>query len=292
MVSLAQGQASPQINQIHILNVGVNLGLAALKISIGILAGSGALVADGLNSASDLFSNAVAWIGYRLSLRPPDEDHHYGHGNFEPAAAALIGAIIFAAGLAVIWRAFSGVDVTMGGAPGFAALATALLSVVASAWLGFVTLKVGRKHHSPSLIALGRDKTSDAFSSGLAMVGIAGSLGGLTWLEPPVTVLVGIWICVLGVRSMSEGTDVLMDRVSDPELRGELEAKAKEVKGVECVRDVRLHPLGATYGADLTICVQGTISVSEGHDIAAEVEESITDSIQRVAQVVVHVEPS
>jgi cation diffusion facilitator family transporter len=283
---------SPQIHQIHRLNVAVNLIMATVKVSIGLAAGSGALVADGLNSTSDIFSNAVAWIGYKLSLRPPDEDHHYGHGNFEPAAAALIGGIILAAGLAIIWRAFSGVDLTASGGLGWAALAAALLSVVISAWLGRVTLKVGREHHSPSLVALGRDKISDAFSSGLAMVGIAGSLSGLTWVEPPATVLVGLWICVLGVHSISDGADVLMDRVSDPKLRGELEAKAKGVSGVECVRDVRVHPLGATYSADLTICVEGTISVSAGHDIAGEVERAITDSIERVAQVVVHVEPS
>ncbi len=266
--------------------------MAGLKLSIGLAAGSGALVADGLNSTSDLFSNAVAWVGYKLSLRPPDDDHHYGHGNFEAAAAAIIGAIIFAAGLAVIWRAFTGLDITTEGGLGWAALGAALSSVLISAWLGALTLKAGLAVHSPSLVALGRDKRSDALSSGLVMVGITGSLAGIPWIEPPVTVIVGIWICVLGVKSISEGTDVLMDRVKDPGLRDEMIALIWTVEGVNCVREVRLHPLGATYGADLTICVKGDLTVSQGHEIAVQVEACITQALERVVRVVVHVEPA
>jgi cation diffusion facilitator family transporter len=270
----------------------VNLALAAVKLSLGLLAGSGALIADGLNSASDLCSNAVAWIGYRLSLRPPDEDHHYGHGNFEPAAAALIGAIILTAGLGVIWRAFTGVDATTGGLLGWLALAAAGISGLVSLWLSRLTLEAGRAALSPSLVALGRDKRSDALSSALVLMGIGGSLLGFAWIEPPVTVAVGLWICVLGVKSISEGTDVLMDRVSDPALRGALVERATQVEGVECVRDVRLHPLGTTYGADLTICVKASLTVAAGHKIAAEVEVAIIEKLELVVQVVVHVEPA
>jgi divalent metal cation (Fe/Co/Zn/Cd) transporter len=81
-----------------------------------------------------------------------------------------------------------------------------------------------------------------------------------------------------------------MNRVNDPKLRGELEAKG--VSGVECVRDVRVHPWGAPHSADLTVCVEGTISVRAGHYIAGEVECAITDSIERIVRVMVHVEPS
>ena len=103
--------------------------------------------------------------------------------------------------------------------------------------------------------------------------------------------VVGIWISILGVKSISEGADVLMDRVSDPELRGELEACAALVEGVSGVRNVRLHPLGSTFGADLTICVDGALTVAEGHQIALRVEAAITKGLARVAHVVVHVEP-
>lgn len=266
--------------------------MAALKLTVGIAAGSGALVADGLNSTSDLLSNAVAWVGYRLSLRPPDEDHHYGHGNFEAVAASIIGAIILAAGLAVIWRGYSGGDVTVGGGLGWSALGAAAASVVVSAWLSRLTLKVGRAVHSHSLIALGRDKRSDALSSSLVFIGIGGSLAGVSWIEPPITIIVGLWICVLGIKSISEGFDVLMDRVSDPELRSALEASAAAVEGVVRVRDVRLHPLGSTYGADLAIHVNGALTVAEGHEIAVRVEAAVSQDLVRVVHVVVHVEPA
>ena len=281
-----------RVGRVHRLNIGVNLVLAGGKLALGFAAGSGALVADGLNSASDLFSNAVAWVGYRLSLRPPDEDHHYGHGNFEAAAATLIGGVILSAGLAVLWRAFTEATVTEVGGLGWAALVAAAASVLACFWLSSVTLRVGREVHSPSLVALGRDKRSDALSSLLAVIAIGGSLAGVAWIEPPVTMLVGGWIAVLGFKSIVEGLDVLMDRVTDPGLRGELEAVARAVPGVEEVHDVRIHPLGSSYGTDLTLWVNGALTVTEGHEIAVAAEAAIRRSLERIDHVVVHVEPA
>lgn len=285
-------EESVRVGRVHRLNILVNLALAGTKLALGVASGSGALIADGLNSATDLFSNAIAWVGYRLSLRPPDEDHHYGHGNFEAAAATLIGGVILAAGLAVLWRAFAATTVTHGGELGWAALAAAGVSVLVCLVLSSVTLRVGAEVHSPSLLALGRDKRSDALSSFLAFVAIAGSLSGVTWIEPPVTVLVGAWIAALGFKSITEGLDVLMDRVSDPELRRELELIASEVEGVESVHDIRLHPLGSSYGADLTLWVNGALTVTEGHEIAVEVEAAVQRSLVRIRHVVVHVEPT
>ncbi|MCB9914519.1 MAG: cation transporter [Planctomycetes bacterium] len=281
-----------RVVRVHRLNLVVNLGLAGMKLSLGFASGSGALVADGLNSTSDLVSNAVAWLGYRWSQAPPDEDHHYGHGNFEAVASMVIGFVILGAGLGVVWRAFTSHDVTHGGALGWAALAAAAVSMLTCFWLARRTLAVGLATHSSTLIALGRDKYSDALSGSLVFVAIGGSLADLSWVEPPITVLVGAWISVLGFRSVSEGLDVLVDRVRDPALREELELAAAAVPGVASVRDVRLHPLGATYGADLTVCVDGALTVRDGHAIAVAVEDAISQAQSRVVSVVVHVEPA
>jgi cation diffusion facilitator family transporter len=280
-----------RIVRLHGLNAVINLALAGVKVSIGLLAGSGALVADGLNSTSDLLSNLVAWGGYRLSLRPPDEDHHYGHGNAEAIAAALIGMIILAAGGTVIWRLFSAENLTAGGELGIAALLAAALSVGANHWLSRVNLAEARRTHSQVLTALGRDKRSDALFSLLVVVGIGSSLLRIPWIEPTVTFLVGAWVCVLGLRSISEAIDVLMDRVTDPTLRAELAEVAGTVDGVERADEIRIHPLGSTYRADLTIHVNGTLTVERGHEIAQEVEAAVTRRHDRIVQVHVHVEP-
>lgn len=284
-------QSNQRIVRVHRLNFLTNVGLAVMKVVIGLLSGSGALVADGLNSTSDLLSNLVAWGGYRFSLRPPDEDHHYGHGNAEAIAAMVIGGIILAAGGAVIWRAFTGRDLTVAGELGTAALIAALISVVVSLWMSHVNLQAGSRDHSQVLVALGRDKRSDAYASMLVVVGVGGSISGWSWVEPVVTGLVGGWIAFLGLKSIFEATDVLMDRVTDPRLRGEIQQVASAVNGVERVDEVRIHPLGATYRVDLTIHVKGSLTVESGHQLAQEVEAAVTRRHDRVVQVQVHVEP-
>lgn len=291
MTQSTRDETRRRVGRIHALNALVNLALAGAKVSIGLLAGSGALVADGLNSTSDLLGNAVAWGGHRFSLRPPDEDHHYGHGNAEALAASVLGIIILAAGAAVIWRACTAGSTTGADELGGAALVTAAISVVVCFWISRLNLREARRSHSQVLTALGRDKRSDALFSLLAVIGIGSSLLHLPWIEPVVTVLVGLWVCLLGLRSISEGFDVLMDRVTDPSLREALQQVAESVEGVDRADSVRIHPLGSTYGADLTIHVDGTLTVEQGHEIAQQVEAEVTRHHDRVVQVQVHVEP-
>ena len=124
------------------------------------------------------------------------------------------------------------------------------------------------------------------------MAGIAGGQLGLGLADTVVAVGVGVWICIMGGRSMSEGLDVLMDRVPEPGMREDLRAIAREVAGVEAVGEIRIHPLGTTCRVDMEISVAGRLSVSEGHGIAHEVEDSITRCRQRIVQVAVHVNPA
>lgn len=269
------------------------MALAGGKISIGLATGSPSLVAHGVENAADLLSNVLAWVGQRIALRPPDEDHHYGHGNAEALTAVVIGVIILGSGLAVAYGAATGRVV--GGeasAAGSLALAAAAFSALACEALARFNARAAREFSSPILRALARDKRSDALTSLVVMAGIAGAQLGLGLAEMVVAVGVGVWICIMGSRSISEGLDVLMDRVPDTGMREELRAIAREVAGVEAVGEIRIHPLGTTCRVDMEISVAGRLSVSEGHHIAHKVEDSITRCRQRIVQVAVHVNPA
>ena len=126
----------------------------------------------------------------------------------------------------------------------------------------------------------------------VVIVGIAGGLFGLAWAEPVMTALIGVFIVVMGLRSLREGLDVLMDRVADTELRGRMRAAALEVPGVDGVQRVRIHPLGSIHRADMEISVDGALSVRKGHEIAHEVESAVTRAEAGVVQVSVHVNPA
>jgi cation diffusion facilitator family transporter len=276
----------------HRVNAGVNLLLAGSKIGIGWASGSTALLANGVENLADLANNGLAWFAHRAAQVPPDEDHHYGHGNAEALATAAIGAIIFAGGGAVIWRALAGASVAEPGLIGALALGVAATSAVVCEALSRWTHRVARALENGPLRALARDKRSDALTSILVVIGVSASLAGVTWVEPPVAALMGVGICWMGLRSLREGVDVLMDRVDDPELRAQLRDLAQALPGVRGVQQVRVHPLGSELRVDMQISVDGELSVREGHTIAHSVERVVLREVSRVVEVHVHVNPA
>jgi divalent metal cation (Fe/Co/Zn/Cd) transporter len=128
------------------------------------------------------------------------------------------------------------------------------------------------------LSALGRDKRADSLTSMLVLVAIGCSLLGISWAEAWIAGGIGVYVIVLGGRSFREGLDILMDRVSDEGIQDELRAIAAEVPGVIKAGCVRVHPLGTTWAVELEISVDGDATVAEGHKLAHEVEERITQA--------------
>jgi cation diffusion facilitator family transporter len=274
---------------------GVNLGLKGLlavgKLVAGLLTGSGALIADGWHNLADMLTGLVAWVSFRYASRPPDEDHHYGHGNAEALAGAFVGLVLVVTGVGVIWQAWTLRAVVEGGARGGAALAVAVLSIVVNELLARRSYRLGAELSSHGLVALARDSRADALTSLLVVVGVAGSLLGSRWAEPIVTGAIGGWIIVMGLKSGLEGFDVLMDRVPDPRLRRGVRAAAQAVEGVVGVQEIRIHPLGTHHHVEMEISVDARLTVAEGHRIAHAVEAAVKTAVEQVTEVHVHVNP-
>ena len=267
-----------------------NTALAILKLAVGWLSGSLALTADGWHSLSDVVTNAGAWIAHVIGKRPPDEDHHYGHGNAEAVAGVLIGATLVTGGAAV---AASGMfsETELRPEAHVLALSVALISVAANLGLAWITTHSARTARSQSLMALARDNLSDALSGLLVVIAIVLARFGMSWAEPLTAVMIGALIVFLGFRSLVDGLHVLMDRAPDLDLRGRLTETAEEVSGVRGVQTVRVHPLGDHVRVDLEISVDGTLTVDEGHRIAHAVEEALRRSHDDIGGVHVHVNP-
>lgn len=284
-------QREQLITRTHRLGVISNAGLAALKLTIGGLAGSRALIADGVHSLSDVIMNAGAWIGWRWAAKPPDRDHHYGHGNAEALTTLVIGLIIVAAGGGLIWTALRGQSTVTADALGVAAVATELLTIAVKLGLARVTGRRGRELDSSILVAIARDNAGDVLTSALIMLAIVGAMFGVSWLEPAAAVAIGLLIGWQGLRSAYEGIGVLMDRAPDHELTAKIAAVAGGVDGVVSVDRVRVHPLGTHLRADMEISVDGRLAVAEGHAIAHAVVDAVVAQCRRVEEVAVHVNP-
>ena len=268
-----------------------NTALAALKLGVGWFAGSRALVADGWHSLSDIATNLGTWLAHRFSQRPPDDDHHYGHGRAEALAGALVGFVLIFAGLGVVFSVWTSKASLAAGFRGQVALAVAGVSIVANLALAWVSLRAGRRARSHGLLALARDNGSDAMASVLVLAGILGARHGWAWAEPLAANVIGGLIVWMGYRSVSEGIDVLMDRVNDPALLIRLREVAAGVDGVRGVQSVRVHPLGAKVRVDMEISVNGDSTVEEGHRIAHAVDRAVKGTHEHVDGVHVHVNP-
>jgi cation diffusion facilitator family transporter len=227
-----------------------------------------------------------------VAAQPPDEDHHYGHGKAEAAAAAFVGTALVAVAIAVLWESVDGRAQAYEGIQATVALGAAVLSLLGNEWLVRVTMRSAHELDSHALRALARDNRSDSLTSVLVIGGVGAALLGIEWVEPVATAVIGLFIGAMGLKSLNEGFDVLMDRVTDPEMRGRIEVSAGEVEGVVGVEDVLIHPLGSRFRVEMEVSVDGALSVRKGHEIAHEVESAVKRSEQQVVHVAVHVNPA
>jgi cation diffusion facilitator family transporter len=249
------------------------------------------LIADGWHSLSDVVMNVLAWGGYRVSKAPPDDDHHYGHGNWEAVASLLVGLVIIGAGAGIAASVLLSDGEGTEPARGWLAMGVALGAGITKLFLARYTARIGKTLNSPSLIAVSRDNLSDAMTGAIVPVAIGASLLGVTWAEPVCALIIACIVAWMGASSAKEGLDILMDRV-EPSLRGGLEATARQVLGVHGVQRVRVHPLGSEFRVDMEISVDGSLNVTEGHAIAHRVEQAVVDAHDHVVEVHVHVNPA
>lgn len=270
----------------------VNTSLALLKILGGILSGSPSLLADGYHSLGDLATNALAWISWRWARMPADEDHHYGHGKMEAAAALGVGVLLLLTGVFVLVQAVNGEPGTYEGIDAWVALAVAGISIIANVWLARITSRAAAETNSPALGALAADNHADVWTSALVVIGVGSSAAGVGMLEGVATFLIGLFVVLMGARTTKGAFDTLTDRITDSELRGRLTNLAREVHGVRDVGTIAAHPLGGSLRVDMEISVNGDFTVRQGHTIAHAVENRIIESEDAVVEVAVHVNPS
>ena len=276
----------------HRIGIVVNGLLAVLKLVGGGLSGSPSLLADGYHSLADLATGAAAWVSARFARRPPDEDHHYGHGKVEVLASLGVGLVLVLTGLEVLRGALEGEAPDYAAGDLVVAVGAALVSLFANEWLVRITQRAAREQNSAVLRALARDNRSDSLTSFLVLMGLALGFLGVGWAESIATALIGCLIMAMGGRSLVEGYHVLSDRVPDRDLRSRIRSHAEGVPGVVGVQSIRVHPLGGEVRVDMEISVDGDLSVRKGHAIAHGVESEVTRREPEVVQVDVHVNPA
>ena len=270
-----------------------NILLAVLKTGIGILGHSPALLADGINSTSDVVYNIVVSIFVRAAHKPADDEHPYGHTQFESVGALVVGAFIITTAVTIFWDSIDSLFDFFKGTSEFTGSASftlyvALFTVLLKGILTIYTRKVGNKTNNPSIIALAQDHRNDIFSASAVVVGITMSQLGYHWVDPLAGALVAVVILRTGLGILRDSTDDLMDTLPGQALNEKIKELAVQVPGVEAIESVKAHRFGQFLVINLTILVDGKISVDEGNAIADRVEEALLNGIDYVREVHVH----
>jgi cation diffusion facilitator family transporter len=279
------------------LGLGVNALLAVFKTLIGVFGHSPALLADGVNSTSDVAYYIVIRVFMQMAGKPADEKHPYGHRQLESIAALVVGAFVITTAVAIFWGSINVVyDIVVGQAGGEGAsgpaLGMALVTVLIKILLTGYTTRVGRATGNLAIRALAFDHRNDIFTATAATVGILLGRAGFYWVDPLAGALVALVILYTGVKILRESSDDLMDAIPGAEMDEHIRKNLADVAGIVSVDEIHAHRFGPFYVINLTVGVDGGLTVREGEALACRVEARLYERDRFVKQVYVHLHPA
>ncbi|TIC78658.1 cation diffusion facilitator family transporter [Crenobacter intestini] len=274
-----------------LVSVAVNLVLTVLQVAVGIFARSQALIADGLHSLSDLLADFVVLIASHHSRKGPDEDHPYGHQRYENAASLVLGLLLLAVGVGMLVSA-AGKFNDPGSIPRVHPLAlfVALFTLVSKEGLFRYMLGIAERVRSTMLVANAWHARSDALSSLVVALGIAGNMLGYPLLDPAAALVVGLMIVKTGGEFAWDALSDLMDRAADAEAEAKIRETLLATPGVAGVHDLRTRKMGDMIVVDVHLEVDGDLNVREGHAIALNARARVLAG-HPVLNVMTHVDP-
>lgn len=274
------------------VSVAVNVVLSSTQIAVGVFAKSQGLIADGIHSLSDLVADFVVLAANRASQKDADEDHPYGHQRFETAASLALGALLLAVGIGMVWSALLKLQ-SPDTIPTVHAVAlwVALTALVAKELLFRYMLREAKRVKSSMLVANAWHARSDAASSLVVGLGLAGNLLGYPLLDPIAALIVGFMVGRMGWSFGWDAMHDLMDRAVDEEEVQAIRETLLATPGVAGVHDVRTRKMGDMVIADAHIEVDANLTVEAGHNIAVAARMAVLQR-HRVLNLMTHVDPA
>ncbi|OCA97333.1 cation diffusion facilitator family transporter [Clostridium beijerinckii] len=263
--------------------------LSLLKLGVGFFAQSKALLADGINNTTDIIASVAVLIGLKISRKPADDDHPYGHLRAETIASLIASLIMIAVGLDVLYNAIKSVIFFNPKAPDLVSAVVAIFCAAAIYMVYRYNMRIAVKIKSSGLMAAAKDNLSDAWVSIGTTIGIVASQFGFPWIDPLAAVVVSALILKTGWDIFREATHNLSDGFSREKLDG-ITKSISQVPGVKQIKNIRARVHGNNILLDLVVSVSSELSLVEGHSITEKIEDKLKKDLD-ITQVMVHVEP-
>ncbi len=288
-----------EIFKVTLVGSAANVLLTVFKFVAGVVGHSAAMIADAVHSLSDLLTDAVVLLFVRISGKPEDRSHDYGHGKYETLATTVIGIALAAVAVGIGWKAVESLLFWYRGgtlpAPGMLALWAAVVSIVLKELVYQYTVRRGRKLRSPAVEANAWHHRSDALSSLGTLVGIGGAiLLGNRWtvLDPLAGFVVSLFILRVAWKLLKQGLDELMEASLPDEVEKEILTVVASFPDVRDPHHLRTRRIGSRYAIELHIRMDGNMPLAEAHARTCEIEQALKTRFGESTHITLHVEPT
>ena len=278
------------ILSVSLINAGVNTLLALIKIIVGMIGYSQALIADGIHSFSDLVSDALVFIAARASIQHPDKEHPYGHKRIETIGTLLIAFVLSAVAISIVYEAMHHFFNRDFETPTLSVIIVAIISIFANEALFHYSKKQGEKINSNLLISNAWHKRSDVFVSIIVLLSVIGSRLGWQWLDAVGAIIIAGFIIKMSIQMIWRSAQELIDRGVDVTTLDAIKQTIASVSGVRSIHQLRTRLHGNEIFVDLHIIVDPFLSVSEGHHIGEQVHAALLNNVKHLSDVTVHID--
>lgn len=283
--------ANKKIRFVTNLSIAGNIVLSAVKVGVGLFAGSMALVNDGIHSLSDMTTDIAVLLGIHFGSKQPDESHPYGHGRIETFSAGFIGIVLAGIGAVMIYRAAVAIAAGKYRSLGFIVLFVALISIIVKELLYIITRRVAVKTHSSALYANAWHHRSDALSSIVVVIGFVSLRLGFKYGDQMAAVGVGLMVVLVGVRVIGDCLRELTEAAVDADTIERIKQIINSNSSIRQWHKLRSRTVGREVFLDLHILVDPGLNVAAAHEIAESLESALHEQISRPVNITVHIEP-
>lgn len=297
-VDTADDTRERRIYRVTLYGAIANVLLCAAKLLAGVFGRSSAMIADGVHSLSDLITDFIVIAFVRISSKPQDRGHEYGHGKYETLATTVIGLMLLFVGAGIMWNSLSQILACLNGeqlkSPGWIAFVAAIVSIVVKEALFQYTQREGRRVNSQAVIANAWHHRSDAFSSIGTAIGIGGALlMGQHWtvLDPIAALIVSVLIIHAAIEQLRPSLGELVENSLPEPVEEEIRKAILSCQEVSDPHNLRTRKIGNRSSVDVHVRMDGNMPLSEAHKHATEVENKIRQLLGKDTFVMIHIEP-
>ena len=297
-MTVTQKERERKIYRVTLAGSIINMVLLAFKFVAGVVGGSAAMIADAVHSLSDFLTDIVVVIFVRISSKPQDSDHDYGHGKYETLATSLIGMALLAVGVMILYNGARDIMSAIGGEqlpkPGMIALVAALVSIALKEWAYQFTVRAGKQIHSSALVANAWHHRSDSLSSIGTAIGVGGAIAlGSKWavLDPIAAVVVSLFVIATAAKLLRQSADELLEK----SLPQDIEREIVDIVGQEPVtgevHNLCTRRIGSTIAIEMHVRMPGNLTLYESHIHASNIERRLRQRFGSNTHLSLHVEP-